>query len=278
MVGLILPISLKLPSGFRSSAAPYVGPGDIVPGATSWPGLRSYSAAAIGGNAVRLVRQSDLVEQDFITLPNGALDVTSILAFRGASTVLVKTLYDQTGNGNHFTQSNNSTRMELVLGGAGGSLPCMLQTAGFNVPNLVLAALALSQPFTVAGVVNRVTGGGGEDIWFYVPTPEIRFSWLPSGAMRLLTNNGGQVLAASNTVADGTLNVGIGVYDGASSVIRVNGTETTGGSVIATAISGAVQLGLNPGKYCEFGVWPSGLSPANRAALKANMATYWGTP
>lgn len=64
----------------------YVGPGDIVSGATYFWGLRGYNnAGAAPGttNAVRVVRLSDNAEQDVVILSSGALDMTSATTFAG---------------------------------------------------------------------------------------------------------------------------------------------------------------------------------------------------
>src|SRR5262245_56094963 len=87
-------------------AAPYAGgPGDVVSGAVAYWGLRAYTTAAIGNNAIRLRRSSDNAEQDFATVLGGGLDLTSISSFKGAFNLSVVKLYDQTGGGNDMVQA-----------------------------------------------------------------------------------------------------------------------------------------------------------------------------
>src|SRR4051812_24758284 len=84
-------------------SASYVGPGDIVAGATGWWGLRAYTAASIGANAVRLREDSAFQsEQDFATIAGGGLDLAAIAAFKAlhsATNLFVTKLYDQSAGG-----------------------------------------------------------------------------------------------------------------------------------------------------------------------------------
>src|SRR5262245_22962763 len=82
---------------------PYEGPGDIVSGAAMWVGLRAYSSASIGSNAVRLRRDGDSSEQDFATVSGGGLDLSAISTFLAgvappSTNLFVSKLYDQSGN------------------------------------------------------------------------------------------------------------------------------------------------------------------------------------
>ena len=68
------------------SGVAYVGPGDIVSGATAWYGLRGYSAAyaATGtGKAINYRRASDNSTQDGVILTNGKFDIATANAFAG---------------------------------------------------------------------------------------------------------------------------------------------------------------------------------------------------
>ena len=89
---------------------PYVGPGDIVSGAIGWWGLRAYTSASIGTNAIRLRRDGGSPgEQDFATVTGGGLDLTSITAFKGADNLFLVKLYDQVGT-NHLTQATAASQ------------------------------------------------------------------------------------------------------------------------------------------------------------------------
>ena len=95
------------------------------------------------GPLVRLVRANDTVEEDFFpTTTTGVLNTTSVLAFVGLQTALVTVLYDQTGNGNHFTQSIQAAMPILAQNGAiilSNGRPAMLfnsiTTTATNIPS-----------------------------------------------------------------------------------------------------------------------------------------------
>ncbi len=79
-------------------------------------GLRKL-VGSYSGNAIKLRRSSDNVEQDFGFTSNGELDVTAIQAWLGSSTGFVKTIYDQSGNSRDFTHSTASRQPELLFSG-----------------------------------------------------------------------------------------------------------------------------------------------------------------
>lgn len=65
------------------------------------------------GYSSRWRRSSDSEEQD-IGFVDGGFDWDSLLTFKGAGSVFLKTLYDQSGNGNHATQTNTSKQPVLI--------------------------------------------------------------------------------------------------------------------------------------------------------------------
>src|SRR5215475_9326831 len=93
-------------AGFRTVT--YVGPGDIVSGARAWWGLRAFSNATAGTNAIRLRRSSDSAELDFATLTNGSLDEAGITTWAGGASLFLIKLFDQTGNGQDVTQATTT--------------------------------------------------------------------------------------------------------------------------------------------------------------------------
>jgi len=70
------------------------------------------------GNAIRVRRSSDNVEQDIAFDTNGALDTVSLLAFVGAGNGFVTTWYDQSGNGYNAYQSTAINQPLIVSSGS----------------------------------------------------------------------------------------------------------------------------------------------------------------
>jgi hypothetical protein len=117
----------NVPSGTAAAVPPmsgaYRGPGDIVPGATAYYGLRAYNAAyaAPGTNkAINVRRASDNTTADIVILPTGSLDTATAKTFCAATICYVARWYDQTGNGHDITQYNESQQPELTFSGYGG--------------------------------------------------------------------------------------------------------------------------------------------------------------
>jgi hypothetical protein len=67
--------------------------------------LTSYT-----GNLIRVRRSSDNAEVDIGYKPNGRVNETAILAHCGMSTGYVTTIYDQSGNGRHLTQTTAASQ------------------------------------------------------------------------------------------------------------------------------------------------------------------------
>ncbi len=102
----------------------YIGPGDLVPGATAYYGMRAYDAlyAAVGGKAVQLRRASDGALTDIRVRPDGALDNTAVRAFCQNTSCYITIWYDQTRHGNDVSQQAPS-QQPLLQFSTGGRPP-----------------------------------------------------------------------------------------------------------------------------------------------------------
>lgn len=89
---------------------------DAYPSAACALGLRKLSTAYTGA-AIRVRRASDNAEQD-IGFSGDDLDLSALSSFCAGTDGLIKTLYDLTGNGNHFTQTNHAYQPRIVVAGA----------------------------------------------------------------------------------------------------------------------------------------------------------------
>jgi hypothetical protein len=80
--------------------------------------------------------------------------------------------------------------------------------------------------------------------------------------------------------ADAAWHAGIGVINGASSVIGIDGVETAGTATVNTTAGSLVTFWGSDTATCnvsEVIVWNGyALTPAERAALTANQRAYWG--
>lgn len=111
--------------------AAYVGPGDIVSGATAWYGLRGYSAAfaATGtGKAVNVRRASDNATMDIVILANGNLDITTANTFATVdATASASATASTTLN---LTGVSSTPHVGSTITGAGVTQPCYVISVG----------------------------------------------------------------------------------------------------------------------------------------------------
>lgn len=93
--------------------------GRLLDGVLNLEGVFSFKNRVTGyaGNCIRLRRSSDNVEQDF-GFVSDYIDLAAINTFKGASTVFVRTWYDQSGSSN-FDQATNSAQPQFFTTGGG---------------------------------------------------------------------------------------------------------------------------------------------------------------
>jgi len=114
--------------GAPAAGVSYTGPGDVVSGATAWWGLRGYSAAySTGSNsAVVVCNAATFTTCSTINiLSNGKFDTATASGSSAcASTCVVKSFTDQTGNGATMSCSAAASCGTLTFSCI-GSLPCV---------------------------------------------------------------------------------------------------------------------------------------------------------
>lgn len=256
----------------------YVGPGDIVSGATAWYGLRAYSAATASAltNAVDIIRASDSTTQTFTVLATGALDIASITTFLASTTGKVSKLWDQTGNGNHLTQGTDANRPTFTLSGI-GSLPVMT-CASSAAPTLSGTISTISQPWTVSAIYNNTNNAVFQSLVTNAASGLGVYIDDVSGANHIELEITSDLVASAT---DGSWHAIQAVANGASSDMNVDGSATTG-SVSATSWTTSFNVGgtsanrgLN-GKLVEIGIWPSAFSSGNSTSMSTNQHSYWG--
>lgn len=253
----------------------YLGPGDAVPGALSWWGLRAYNANTIGSRCVQIQRASDSAVMDFVTLPNGMLDVNSINTFLASTTGVIAILYDQISS-NHMEVRGIDPLPAYSAAGPGivfigpGAGATKLQS---------ISPTNQTTPFTVPYVINPVNAGFssilGDFDGFGTQTgvgSVDKTVYLYSGG-----GHGGSVQTAPISGYGVQLAVQA-VFNGASSSLTVNGSTTAGLNPGTRDLSSQVDLNYpNPGNLTlyELGIWPGVFSAQNLSDMNANMRAFW---
>lgn len=259
----------------------YTGPGDIISGATAWWGLRAYSAAKIGSSCIRLRRDSDNTEQDFVTLANGGVDTASITTFKGAANLFVTKIYDQTANAQHLAQTTAALQPKFTLSGI-GTLPVMtfVFADGRNL-ELTTGFSPATQPYTLSVVMNDadangatyttvLANGSADSVGMFGDDGTSQRIEIGAGAGAFIVGMDANVWHAVQ-----------GIFNGASSNINFDSTDHTG-TVGTTAWGSAASLGGNRGGHSfdgmitEAGMWPIAFSAGNNTDMALNQRTYWG--
>jgi len=88
---------------------------DDYSGAAAAYSLRLLSST-YEGSAIRVRRESNDAEQDIGFNSNGDLDISALATFCAGTNGFVKTWYDQSGNGNHVSNSNNVKQAKIYDG------------------------------------------------------------------------------------------------------------------------------------------------------------------
>jgi len=111
---------------------------DTYGGAAAAYSLRKLRTA-YNGNCIRVIRTSDLAQQD-IGFVNNVLDTTTLQTFIGSSSGSIVTWYDQSGNSRNATASNRNGLNLIIISGVLqtiNSLPTIYLTS-LNIPSFAI--------------------------------------------------------------------------------------------------------------------------------------------
>jgi len=267
-------------SGCLGSVRPYDGPGDIVPGAISWWGLRAYSFAKIGLPAIRLREDGGNTEQDFVTVPGvppdnlwGGLDQSAILAFAGGANLFVVTLYDQIGT-KHLTQATQANQPAFITGGI-GSLP-VIRLSIASATGLATAASfpVINQPYSLSWVGKRT--GSFTTVQSLYATTSIAAGWNSAADTAFIF--AGSLPTA--TAIDNVWHAFANVYNSTNSIIGVDGVSTIV-DALTNGVNSALEVpdlggNLADADFVELGFWSTTTYTAdNIRHLSGNQQTYY---
>lgn len=272
----------------KRAGATYVGPGDIVSGATAWYSCaRAYNAAYAAGGANKLcnLRNTSTSETcDELVQPSGLFGAMAScsgssnglpLATFCATGCAVTEMYDQTGNGRPLLQATAANQPALSLL-ALGTFPAATTSASAMgmASSGTIGPAAGAVTFEVVGLRSSTANSplflrenGGS------PGNQIRPS---SSTNTWLT---GATASITATAADATWHSGIGVINGASSFLSVDGTSTTG-TVAKSTSTGTVNFSGQSAttRTGEVGFWDAiAFSTANATAECQNAQAFYGS-
>ncbi len=193
---------------------------------------------------------------------------------------LINLLYDQTGGGNTISNGSNNFKPVLFFP-CFGSRPCVFFNGQANRPNLTaLNGITIAQPYTISLVADRQTSTAATQALFGTFTGATILLGFSSSANLATQYAGTLQTGAANDNATHAIQ---GVYNGASSVLNIDGTGATTNPGAAGWSNLTPEIGTNAsaqyfrGPAAEFGIWSGAFSTAQQTAMCHNQYTFWTT-
>jgi hypothetical protein len=200
---------------------------------------------------------------------NGDLDTAAITSFGGSDVLRVSHWYDQSGNQAHMVQ-DNPIQQPMIYDGASiirdNNKPCIEFLGASNLElRTVSAAPSVSQPTTYFVTANKPNHSSylwdgvssrqaqGDQSWIFAGT--LAYNFYPNSAL------GSQVLFTA-------------LFNGASSVGRINATQTATGNPGSNALSGIKIISKEGNKYQEFVVYGADQT-SQFTPIESNINTYY---
>jgi hypothetical protein len=264
---------------FKANRALYQGPGNVISGAASWCGLRAYMLSTVGSNVIRLRRDSDNAEADFVTITGGGLDSTSITSFKGAANLFCTKAYDQSGHSADLAQASAALQPAFNLTGGPSSGPTLVFS---GAQCLVSPTFTQLPDFTIVAA-SRVTDANTD----FLVCGATNLNGVLYASGNLMFNAISATASAGASIVQNTYYASIHVFTGASgNTIDANdpnfgSSGTNGGGysseqVIIGARTTAANLQPFTGNLQEFGIWPSAFAGANYADMTNNLRSFYG--
>lgn len=232
--------------------------------------------SAYFGPAVKL-RRATGGTQDIGFTAFGDFDTAAAAAFCAATTCFIDTWYDQSGNARHAVQATTANQLSYVATCA-GTLPCERNFSAGGSANVTAPGpyTTVTGKGTFSAIARR---SGGTDFCIMSRAYSGGFTEFGINAVTDQWHVAGTLFGAATASA---FHAGIAVVNGASSVIRIDATETTGTVTGGTGSGSLMLAAAYPNVQCdytEWAHWDNYIMPAaERAALTDNQKNYWGFP
>jgi hypothetical protein len=190
--------------------------------------LAAYSlrklSSTYSGDAVRVRRTSDNVEQDIGFDGNGDLDTSSLTTFLGSDDGFLAKWYDQSGNSRDGAQTNANKQIRIATAGTIETKNSLPTTQGASNDHLTVSGVpTTSQPITTFDVYAHFhpSNAGTTATWVSKvdSTNMIRNDYKRFARMGILSKFGGTSINAQGATAHGDtdLHVVTRMMNGASS-------------------------------------------------------------
>jgi hypothetical protein len=232
-------------------------------------GLRLLSSSYTGP-LVRLRRAADDAELDFNAVGN-SLDTAAVALWLNGADGYVVTLYDQSGSGNHITQSNAGSQPQYIIGEAGNKRPIMRCNTG---QFMSLPSLNVAPPYSIIFAA-RETGGLRRRVLSSVYNNWLLGWWNDRKAIAYFEG----WLAYNDVLSDDALTVYSSTSNGNAASVYENGNLISKASGYFAGPNGLQLNGFGGGELtdCEISdviVYGSSLPDAARIKVESNLWNY----
>ncbi|WP_408586587.1 GDSL-type esterase/lipase family protein [Novosphingobium sp.] len=152
--------------------------------------------AAYAGQCCNVRRVSDSATLDIPFKGDGVVDTDLMIAFAGASTLKLVTLYDQTANGYNLTQATAGNQPDIELSYLIGGMPTFSGGTGLTIPaGLQITSTAnFSAWMAMANSTSRV----GQRVWTFGTTGQCDLELTPVSAFSVQPYVNGTALHFGN--------------------------------------------------------------------------------
>lgn len=249
--------------------------------------LRTLNGNNYSGAFVLLRRSSDNAEKAFYPDGNGVISMssedgagTSLSTWVSTNSAYVKTWYDQSGSGNHVT--NTTTTQQPIIVDAGSLVvdEAGLVATRWDAGQILQASYTDSQPFTVFASVSSDDAAGNRVFFGADAATDKRIGIVGN---EIFQNFGTAMLgtAGDNSVYDGERYLAYHMINNASSAMGWNGTHnesaTTGANGITSNFHiGAQTSGTRPWDgFINEVIFYSSDQSSNRASIEADINAAW---
>jgi hypothetical protein len=298
---------------FAAGGGAYVGPLNVTTGVTA---LACYSVracstalATAGATALNLTRSTDSHTCNATLAATGGLapntagcgnsgeNNTALTTWcaGGASGTCSVVWVNQSGSWPHLTATGNAGNALAFSGCSSGALPCIVFVTDQSTYMTQLSAATptdSAQPYSISAVFTATSAAG----YCYVYSADNQQGALglddpaaSTGSFDIATDTTNYVKTAG-PLTTGSWYAIQGYYNGASSVLRSNGADTTGTITARSLTNGGAANSVHlssyapagypqgyAGRFAEFIVFANpGLSSALRTSLESNQRSYFG--
>lgn len=199
-------------------------------------------------------------------------------------TCTVKTLYDKSGNGRDHAQATIASRLTLALNCINTSLPCMVQTGAQSLQASTSVGSVATNSFM--GVYSRSSGpyANGQIVGGPAYLAAQFLGVAGGSASDIVEDTGAKTIGATVSSA---FHLAVGVINGSSSFLGVDGTNTTGtisgGYGFCQVVFCTTYVGTNSSaddtQIEEVGfINSTPMTTGQATALHTNVSARLGTP